>query len=212
MRNLFLALIAACAAMISVPASAQSVGEILSTVGNLQYDNCRYYDGLARRTCQVERISRIANTVRGNSSQSGYQQTAEFERRVAMMSALERACNAGDQHSCTRIGGSVDQSRIEMARALMDACRNGDRFSCDRADTVLASASARQRVTPTRHTTTPTPETRSALPMRVTRNQVRQSSNAQPQRVSQTQVLFQGCLVDVDPQTEMRKSGPYDCR
>ena len=219
MRNLVGFIVMACTSLLAMPASAQSAGEILSSVNGTRYDNCRYLDGVYRTTCQLERVTRVADTFRSSQRQSDYRQGDRLERQIAMFNALERACNAGDQHSCTRLGGGIDARRIEAARALMDACRNGDRFSCDRADNVLTGrdaayasrrAAAPQAARPAPRQTDEVPAY--DLPERVTRDQVRTNGSREPQRVSWTQVLMGGCLVDIDPRTGARTSGFYDCR
>jgi hypothetical protein len=186
-------IIAACAAMLATPASAQSAGDILRTIDSLRYDGCSYASGAYEVACQANRASRVIDTFRSTGSRNQYETAARLERRISLIDALTRACQAGDRHSCQRVGNGVSSDRIVAARALMDACRNGDRFSCERAEAVLVGTD-RSFSGATRAT-----------------GIAREAAEPRNDSPRPTQARIGACIVDIDPATGMRTSGPYGC-
>tara|TARA_Y100001968_G_C19302006_1_gene689588 strand:- start:236 stop:1099 length:864 start_codon:yes stop_codon:yes gene_type:complete len=195
------ALIAAAVAAITfaAPAQAQSLGDILGVIDSTRYNNCNYSSGTYRATCQANRVSRVIDTIDRSNRNSRYEASERLDRQIRMINALQRACDAGDAHSCQRLGGRTDPNRITAARALMDACRNGDSFSCDRAQAVL------------------TGNDRSYGAQMVRQSSERGARGVSPRaqqqatRLSPTQARIGNCIVDIDPETGMRTSGPYGC-
>ena len=190
----FIALLAALTInLVAQPASAQSVGDILRTVDTARYNNCSYTSGAYEVLCQANRASRVLDTFRSSSRQNRNDASQRLEQRISLINALTRACEAGDQHSCQRVGQGVPQDRVTAARALMEACRLGDTFSCDRANAVLVGSDRNYSGQATRRV--------SATP----------SQAAAPARSNGRTIKMGNCLVDVDPATGMRTSGPYNC-
>lgn len=191
MRTIILIAVATMAAAFAQPASAQSASDILRVIDSTRYNSCSYSRGAYQATCQVRRAERVLNILNPRNGRS--QAASDLNRQIMQIQALQRACSAGDRHSCQRVGGITTQ-QITAARALMDACRNGDTFSCDRARDVLVGtdrhyAGARTRVSQDRPATT----------------------RAQTTRLTPTQARVGNCIVDIDPATGMRTSGPYGC-
>lgn len=191
MRIIMLIAAAFAAIIFSTPVQAQSLGDILGVIDSTRYNSCQYADGVYKTTCEVGRVSRVVDTFRQNSRQNRYEAANRLEQKISLIDALQRACRAGDAHSCQRVGRGMDQNRITAARALMDACRNGDTFSCDRAEAVLVGTD--QAYTSNRRST------------------ATQSSSPTAGRLSTTQARVGNCIVDINPETGMRTSGPYGC-
>lgn len=196
-----IALIAAAFAALTfnAPAQAQSLTDVLSVIDSTRYNNCNYSSGTYRATCQANRVSRVIDTIDRNNRNSRYETANRLERQIRMINALQRACDAGDAHSCRRLGGRMDPNRVTAARALMDACRNGDSFSCDRAQAVLTGNDRSYGTQMVRQSNE-----------RSTRA-VSRRSQPQAARLSATQARIGNCIVDIDPETGMRTSGPYGC-
>ena len=192
MRTIILIAVAAMASAFAQPASAQSAGDILRAVDSTRYNNCSYARGTYQATCQVRRAERVLEIFNPRNGRS--QAASDLNRQIMQIQALQRACSAGDRHSCQRVGGITTQ-QITAARALMDACRNGDAFSCDRARDVLVGTDRHYGRTQARRT------------------QASTAPRAQQQatRLSPTQARVGNCIVDIDPATGMRTSGPYGC-
>ena len=192
MRTIILIAVAAMASAFAQPASAQSAGDILRAVDSTRYNNCSYARGTYQATCQVRRAERVLEIFNPRNGRS--QAASDLNRQIMQIQALQRACSAGDRHSCQRVGGITTQ-QITAARALMDACRNGDAFSCDRARDVLVGTDRHYGGTQARRT------------------QASTAPRAQQQatRLSPTQARVGNCIVDIDPATGMRTSGPYGC-
>ena len=192
MRTIILIAVTAMASAFAQPASAQSAGDILRAVDSTRYNNCSYARGTYQATCQVRRAERVLEIFNPRNGRS--QAASDLNRQIMQIQALQRACSAGDRHSCQRVGGITTQ-QITAARALMDACRNGDAFSCDRARDVLVGTDRHYGGTQARRT------------------QASTAPRAQQQatRLSPTQARVGNCIVDIDPATGMRTSGPYGC-
>lgn len=136
----FLAMLVATA--FAVPAQAQGVNldRVLGVLGGATaygYNSCSYVNGgVQQASCQANRALNVVNTLRQNEQAARYRQQERFQRRTQQLSALQRACQAGDTESCARSGGT-DGRQMEIARALMEACTAGDRRSCARADAMM---------------------------------------------------------------------------
>lgn len=166
MRNVnrFIVLIGIAVAMIAPrAASAQSLREVLGVVTattSYGYNSCSYvYDRSGQAFCQVNRAANVANTIAQLAEQRAFrrrQQVQEraqverqaFDQRTQQLTALQRACDAGDQRSCVRSGGASGE-RMTVARALMDACTAGDRESCLRAQDMLDESTVVSNYRPT---------------------------------------------------------------
>lgn len=141
MHKIVLALAAMLVAAVTPStASAQSLEQILGVISAgsaYGYDSCSYVSrGASKLFCQANRAANVANTVRNVVQQQSYRKREEFNRRQQQLSALQRACQAGDQQSCSRSGGA-NAKQMEVARALMDACTAGDKPSCRRAENMM---------------------------------------------------------------------------
>lgn len=157
MRKLIIAIAAFAASLIAVPASAQSLGDILGVVagvsgggyegrspngfvtmgGGYGYNNGCYGSGtVSQIACRVEQVEQMRRQREYRRQQQAYEQRQQFDQRSRQIEALQRACKAGDQVSCQRSGGS-DERSMAIARALMDACQAGDRDSCRRAEGMM---------------------------------------------------------------------------
>ena len=191
MRTIILIAMAAMASAFAQPASAQSAGDILRAVDSTRYNNCSYARGTYQATCQVRRAERVLEIFNPRNGRS--QAASDLNRQIMQIQALQRACSAGDRHSCQRVGGITTQ-QITAARALMDACRNGDSFSCDRARDVLVGTD--------RHYAAPRTRVSQERPV---------APRSQATRLSPTQARVGNCIVDIDPATGMPTSGPYGC-
>lgn len=141
MRKIILAIVALVVTTLTPSvASAQSLQDILGVVqagSAYGYNSCSYVtSGFGKVACQANRASTVASTLVEIKRRRDYERRAEFDRRTQQLTALQRACQAGDQQSCLRSGGS-DPRQMEVARALMDACTAGDRSSCARAESMM---------------------------------------------------------------------------
>lgn len=193
MRIITLILAALAGLAFAQPAAAQSLGDILGAVDSTRYDSCRYASGTYKTTCQIRRADRIVDVFERGNQRGRNEAATRLERRIALVSALKRACDAGDQHSCRRAEAGVSNDQILAARALMDACRTGDAFSCDRAEAVLMGVDRNYRSAPAQRTAAQASTRQQATPL------------------SATQARIGNCIVDIDPETGMRTSGPYNC-
>lgn len=200
MRTIALIAAALAALAIAQPASAQSAGDILRTIDSTRYDGCRHANGAYKATCQVRRAERVLDIFNPRNGRSNA--STELNRQISQIQALQRACAAGDQHSCQRVRG-VSSQQITAARALMDACRNGDAFSCDRAEDVLMGTDRSYAGTPTRNA--------QRVPVQARSQMQAQPARLSPTRLSPTQARIGNCIVDIDPQNGMRTSAPYGC-
>lgn len=194
MRAIHVILAAIAAVLIAQPAAGQSIGDILRTVDSTRYNGCRYSSGAYRASCEANRVVGIARTL-GSGEQRARQETGDrIEKRIRMTEALQRACNAGDAHSCQRVGSAgIPGQRIAAARALMDACRAGDRFSCDRAEAVLAGTDRSYAGHPFQE-----PAVRRAS---------LDATGQGGRRLTANEARIGSCIVDIDPSTGMRMSG-----
>lgn len=142
MRKIALIVLAALTAIIPSAASAQKIdlGQILGVVSvgtSLGYNSCSYVRGSAGKAfCQVNRVANAANTVNNVVQRDRYRKQQQFNQRQQQLTALQRACQAGDSESCARSGGA-DSKQMTVARALMDACTAGDKRSCQRAEAMM---------------------------------------------------------------------------
>lgn len=152
MRKLLAAIVLAVTSLTAVPASAQSLGNILGMLGGgetrsangfivpnggyLGGYNCYGSGTVAQVACRVQQVEQIRRDREYRRQQDAYRQREQFDQRARQLDALQRACQAGDGYSCQRTGGG-DQRSMSIARALMDACQAGDRESCARAQDIM---------------------------------------------------------------------------
>ena len=140
MRKIVILLCSLAALLAPTVASAQLLDRALGLINGVSaygYDSCSYVDGgLRSAACQINRATNVANTLRQSEQNARYRQQERFNRRTSQLQALQRACQAGDQESCSRSGGT-DGKQMEVARALMDACTAGDKRSCSRASAMM---------------------------------------------------------------------------
>lgn len=173
-------------------ASAQSLDRILGLVTGASaygYDSCAYVNrGLGQAACQTNRALNVINTVRQNEYNAQYRQRERFNRRAEQVAALQRACQAGDEQSCARSGGT-DPRTMTIARELMNACTAGDKASCRRADAMLDERNIGRT------------QTRSAY----------DDGYARPVRRQDARVAQQSCRAVVDPRTGYRVAGQLVC-
>jgi len=186
------------AAMLPASASAQSLDQILGVVSAgsaFGYNSCSYVrSGFGKVSCQANRASNVARTLRSVQQRSNSSLRQSFDSRNRQIVALQRACKAGDQQSCARSGGT-DPRGMTIARELMNACTAGDKPSCSRAKSMMD-------------------------PRNVERTYARDSYDdgyAQPARYEQDRpsydrVAQQTCRPVVDPRTGYRVAGQLVCR
>lgn len=140
MRKLVVLLAALAATLVSAPAAAQTLDRVLGAVSGLTaygYNSCSYVRGsLGNASCQANRAVNVFDRLRQSEQRADQRRRQEFDRRTRQLTALQRACKAGDQQSCARSGGA-DGQQMEIARALMEACTSGDRSSCRRAEAMM---------------------------------------------------------------------------
>ena len=140
MRKLVVLLAALAATLVSAPATAQTLDRVLGVVSGLTaygYHSCSYVrGGLGNASCQANRAVNVFDRLRQSEQRADQRRRQEFDRRTRQLTALQRACKAGDEQSCARSGGA-DGRQMEIARALMEACTSGDRSSCRRAEAMM---------------------------------------------------------------------------
>jgi len=196
MRIITIIAAAVAAFTFSQPASAPSASDLLRVIDSTRYNRCASANGVYKATCQANRAGRVVDVFRTSSRQNQNEASSRIERRISLIQSLQRACDAGDAHSCQRVGGGLDDNRIKAARALMDACRKGDAYSCERAETVLVG----------------TDGSYGAAPVRQAASRTRPTPSAQQAPVlAPNQARIGNCLVDIDPETGGRTSGAYGC-
>lgn len=140
MRKIVIMLCSLAAALVPSLASAQTLDRVIGLLNGATaygYNSCSYVNGgLQSASCQANRAINVVNTLRQSEQNARYRQQERFNRRTQQLTALQRACQAGDQESCSRSGGT-DGKQMEIARALMDACSAGDKRSCTRASAIM---------------------------------------------------------------------------
>lgn len=126
-------------------AQAQTVDRLLGLLGGAAaygYNSCSYVGGgIGQASCQASRALSVVGTLRQNEYSVQSRRREDFDRRGRQLTALQRACTAGDARSCERSGGSSPK-QMEIARALMEACSAGDKGSCRRAEGMMDERSA----------------------------------------------------------------------
>jgi hypothetical protein len=132
-------LVAAASLGFAAPAAAQNLGQILGTITGLsntaRYSGCSYQTGVYAATCQLDRVRQIGNQISDQRRTARANQDLNQARVLNRNAALQRACEAGDQESCSR-SHPVSARAERIASALMEACRSGDDRSCERADAI----------------------------------------------------------------------------
>lgn len=140
MRKLFKLIIAAVAGLIAVPAQADTTDTVLGVLSGLSaygYNSCSYVPrGLPSVACQTSRATNVISTLRRLGDEDRYRDRLRADRQTQQISALQRACRAGDDISCQRAGGFTD-NQATIVSALNEACINGDRLSCGRVRSML---------------------------------------------------------------------------
>lgn len=195
MRKIFIAAIVAFFTISIAPAaSAQNLGGILNAVSGSRYNSCGYLSGGYQTLCQVERVTRITDDLRRSSDRQNSRKREKFEQQARAIQALQRACKAGDQVSCDRLGG-IDPRNIEIGRALMEACQAGDDYSCNRATAVMTNKERGYN-----------PQVANSYrPSAPASNNAARPSGTRPMQIG-------SCTVDVSNQTGYRVGAPYNCR
>lgn len=173
-------------------AHAQSAGRVIGTVNSLQFNNCRFLDGVFRTTCEIDRAQRTINNVRGPRRND----VSKLNNQISQINALRQACNVGDQYSCERIG-NISDDQINITYALINACRTGDKLSCRRAEDVLNGND-------------PTFNRQNQSQSQFENNRLN-PTKLNITKLSPTQARVGNCTVDIDPKTGFRTSNPYNC-
>lgn len=121
-------------------ANAQSLDQVLGVISggsSLGYNSCSYVrDDTAKTFCQINRAARLANDTSRAVQRPRAGEWQDRNDQVQQLRALQRACKAGDQNSCSRSGGTTKEQH-DIAIALMEACRAGDRYSCRRMERIM---------------------------------------------------------------------------
>lgn len=131
MNKLFALVGTLAACVLTAPAQAQSVFDVINSaarIGNsARYGSyCNSYgNDLYAISCSLSQLNDVGRVVRTQ------QRNADARQRT-IIEATQRACRAGDQQSCQRLTSSGLTASSEINRALLDACQAGDRVSCDR--------------------------------------------------------------------------------
>jgi len=152
MRKLILAIVAIVTCTVAVPASAQSLGQILGSIGGGEQRSpngfivagggyygsttCYGNGALSQVACRLQQLEQMKRDREYQRQVRAQEQRQQFDQRARQIEALQRACQAGDSYSCQRSGGS-DPRSMSIARALMDACQAGDQDSCQRSRQML---------------------------------------------------------------------------
>jgi len=211
MRKIVILLCSLAATLVPAAASAQTLDRVLGLLGGATaygYNSCSYVSGgLQSASCQANRALNVVSTLRQSEQNARYRQQERFNRRTQQLTALQRACQAGDTESCARSGGT-DGKQMEVARALMDACTSGDKRSCSRAESMMdernidrqASYGQQRYAQPARY----------AEPARYARNDYQ--PHTYQQRSYQPAQSTQSCRPAIDARTGYRIPGQLDCR
>lgn len=199
MRKIVIMLCSLAAALVPSLASAQTLDRVIGLLNGATaygYDSCGYVNGgLQSASCQANRAIGVVNTLRQSEQNARYRQQERFNRRTQQLTALQRACQAGDQESCARSGGA-DGKQMEIARALMDACTAGDKRSCARASAMMDERNA----------------DRGERYEEPRRERQAQYDHDHYERAPMRSASTQTCRPVIDARTGYRIAGQLDCR
>ena len=136
--RLFIAFAALLGMLVPTAASAQSLNNIVGllttgrNISNTASYRCNSSKGIGNILCQAQRLQSIDRQIDYQRRNAVNRQRQEQLRQQRIAKALDKACKAGDQESCSRAGSIDYPQQTKLQQALAEACNAGDDTSCNR--------------------------------------------------------------------------------